>query len=358
MVAGASGMDAVILVVAADDGVMPQTREHLDILTLLGVRHGMVALTKIDRVDAEHRQTGPAELADFLRGTFLEGAPDPARLERHRRGVRPFLRGPLDALVRVDRAQARSTASFACRSSGRSRSRATAPWWPAFPSPARPASATKSCCCRTSFAGRIRRIEVYGQDSDTVMAGQCAAINVGHWDHHAIGRGDMLTAPGLLLAAAVVRLPAAAAAAREAALKSGAEVEVSHRHVRGGRRRSIRWRATEFAAGGDYLVQIRTKTPVVAGPGDHFHPAHALAGPDHRRRDDRRGRRPAAQAEPPEMSATTSSRAGRGRPRRAPLRRVLRAERRRRLAAGAGELAVRTKIPPRPPPGDSCGVGR
>ena len=53
MVAGATGMDGVILVVAADDGVMPQTREHLEILTLLGIRHGIVALTKIDRVAAD-----------------------------------------------------------------------------------------------------------------------------------------------------------------------------------------------------------------------------------------------------------------------------------------------------------------
>ncbi|MGA2030860.1 MAG: GTP-binding protein, partial [Thermoguttaceae bacterium] len=74
MVAGASGMDGVILVVAADDGVMPQTREHLDILTLLGIRHGLVALTKIARVEAEQLELAEAELADFLRGTFLEGA--------------------------------------------------------------------------------------------------------------------------------------------------------------------------------------------------------------------------------------------------------------------------------------------
>ena len=53
MVAGAHGIDVVIFVVAADDGVMPQTREHLDILTLLGVRHGIIAMTKIDLVDAE-----------------------------------------------------------------------------------------------------------------------------------------------------------------------------------------------------------------------------------------------------------------------------------------------------------------
>ncbi len=61
MVAGASGMDGVILVVAADDGVMPQTREHLDILTLLGVRHGIVALTKIDRIAPESRADRPGQ---------------------------------------------------------------------------------------------------------------------------------------------------------------------------------------------------------------------------------------------------------------------------------------------------------
>ena len=53
MVAGAAGIDFVLLVIAADEGVMPQTREHLEICSLLGIRHGMVALTKIDMVDPE-----------------------------------------------------------------------------------------------------------------------------------------------------------------------------------------------------------------------------------------------------------------------------------------------------------------
>ena len=57
MVAGATGIDAVILVIAADDGVMPQTREHLDILTLLGVEFGIVALTKSDCVTDERIET-------------------------------------------------------------------------------------------------------------------------------------------------------------------------------------------------------------------------------------------------------------------------------------------------------------
>jgi len=74
MVAGAHGLDVVIFVVAADDGVMPQTREHLDILTLMGVRRGLVALTKIDLVDAARRQAVTEEVGRFVQGTFLADA--------------------------------------------------------------------------------------------------------------------------------------------------------------------------------------------------------------------------------------------------------------------------------------------
>jgi selenocysteine-specific elongation factor len=73
MVAGSTGLDLVIFVVAADDGVMPQTREHLDILTLLGVRRGLVALTKIDLVDADTRALASDEVRELLAGTPLEG---------------------------------------------------------------------------------------------------------------------------------------------------------------------------------------------------------------------------------------------------------------------------------------------
>lgn len=75
MVAGASGIDFVLLVIAADEGVMPQTREHLEICTLLGVKHGLVALTKTDMVDAEMLELAREDVAEFLQGTFLEGAP-------------------------------------------------------------------------------------------------------------------------------------------------------------------------------------------------------------------------------------------------------------------------------------------
>jgi selenocysteine-specific elongation factor len=74
MAAGASGMDAAMLVIAATEGVMPQTREHLDILNLLGVRCGLVALTKKDLADSETLELAVEEAAELVRGTCLDGA--------------------------------------------------------------------------------------------------------------------------------------------------------------------------------------------------------------------------------------------------------------------------------------------
>ena len=75
MLAGATGIDFVLLVIAADDGPMPQTREHLELLGLLGLGHGAVALTKCDAVDAARLATARSEIAALLDGTRLEGSP-------------------------------------------------------------------------------------------------------------------------------------------------------------------------------------------------------------------------------------------------------------------------------------------
>jgi selenocysteine-specific elongation factor len=75
MLAGAGGIDLVLLVIAADEGIKPQTREHFDICKLLGIPRGIVALTKSDLVDANALELRRREMQDFLRGSFLDGAP-------------------------------------------------------------------------------------------------------------------------------------------------------------------------------------------------------------------------------------------------------------------------------------------
>ncbi|MCK4838458.1 MAG: GTP-binding protein, partial [Desulfobulbaceae bacterium] len=75
MVSGATGIDVVALIIAADEGVMPQTREHLEICSLLGIKHGLVIMTKTDLVDKEWLDLVREDISAFLAGTFLQDAP-------------------------------------------------------------------------------------------------------------------------------------------------------------------------------------------------------------------------------------------------------------------------------------------
>src|SRR5208283_2234995 len=77
MLAGAGGIDLVVLVIAADEGIKPQTREHFDICRLLAVRRGLTVLTKSDTVDAEMLEVARLEVADFLQGSFLDPSHSP-----------------------------------------------------------------------------------------------------------------------------------------------------------------------------------------------------------------------------------------------------------------------------------------
>src|SRR5437016_7021428 len=74
MLAGVGGIDLALLVIAADEGVMPQTREHLAIIDLLGIEHGVVAITKMDAVDREFLELVQAEVAESLQGATAPGA--------------------------------------------------------------------------------------------------------------------------------------------------------------------------------------------------------------------------------------------------------------------------------------------
>jgi selenocysteine-specific elongation factor len=75
MVSGAAGIDLVMMVIAADEGIMPQTKEHLHICSLLGISKGIVALTKTDLTERDWRELVKSEIKEFLRGSFLEDAP-------------------------------------------------------------------------------------------------------------------------------------------------------------------------------------------------------------------------------------------------------------------------------------------
>ena len=90
MVAGASGVDAALLVVAADDSVMPQTREHLSLLEMLGVRRGVIAITKCDLADDEQLDLVDLEVAELVAQSFLGNAPQNQGVNAHGPGSPSF----------------------------------------------------------------------------------------------------------------------------------------------------------------------------------------------------------------------------------------------------------------------------
>jgi selenocysteine-specific elongation factor len=267
MVAGVVGMDGVILVVAADDGVMPQTREHLDILTLLGIRHGLVALTKIDRVSAEDVELARAELADFLEGTFLDGAPILPVSNVTGQGYDLFY-DALQTLVgqitpkttggvfRLPVDRAFSVQGYGTVVAG-------------IPVCGQAHIGDEVVVLPHNLAGRMKRIEVYGRPSGVVLAGQCAALNVGHWESDVIRRGDTVTLPGYFSPEAWYVCRLRLLPRDKLRLKQGGAVKF-HTGTTEVNAVVYNLEAGELREPGEYLIQIRTQTPIVAGPGDHF----------------------------------------------------------------------------------------
>src|SRR5947209_16891300 len=102
MLAGATGVDVAVLVVAADDGIMPQTREHLEILKLLGLRQGVVALTKCDLVDETTLEVVELEIRELVQGSFLENAAIVRTSAQTGLGIDELKRAIADTCARVE----------------------------------------------------------------------------------------------------------------------------------------------------------------------------------------------------------------------------------------------------------------
>ena len=190
MLAGAHGIDLVLLVVAADDGVMPQTEEHLDILHLLGARRGVVALSKVDLVDAARRRAVREEIEILLDGTALEGAPVvevstvsgegvEALRETLRAALRDHTRPPPEGCFRlpVDRAfvlHGHGVVVTGTATAGAVRSGATLRLLPG------------------GGEVRVRGLQVHGQPVETAAYGQRVALNLGGIEHGAVARGQVV----------------------------------------------------------------------------------------------------------------------------------------------------------------------
>jgi selenocysteine-specific elongation factor len=195
MLAGVGGIDAALLVIAADESIMPQTEEHLAILDLLGVEHGLVVLTKVDLVDDEWLELVGEEVRERLRGTTLANAPQVAVSARSGRG----LDGLLAALdTQLDRLPSRSAGQGGPR----------LPIDRAFTIGGFGTVVTGTLLDGPLHVGdevdvlpaglkaRVRGLQTHQRKEEIVLPGTRVAVNLAGISHHNVARGDVLALPG------------------------------------------------------------------------------------------------------------------------------------------------------------------
>lgn len=267
MVAGATGIDVVLFVVAADDGVMPQTREHLAIIDLLGVPAGVVALTKADLVDEEWLALVAEDVRALIAGTSIDGAPivpvssktgqgldelkaaiDAVAAETAARHADLPMRLPVDRVFTIAGAGTVVTGTLW---SGVAERDAQVEVYP------------------SGRQGRIRSVQVHGQVVDKARAGNRVALNLAGLERHEVERGDVVAEPGSLTVTDRFDAWVTYLASEDKPFETGTRVHVHHgtREVLG---RVLLMDSEALMPGERGYAQVRLEEPLMPRYGDRF----------------------------------------------------------------------------------------
>lgn len=266
MLAGVAGMDCVLLVVAADEGVMPQTLEHLDILDLVGVRRGFLVITKIDLVDDDWLDLVEADLLERTRGTFLDGAPV-LRVSSLTGENIDTLRAALDAATRqpggrdasgparlpVDRVF--TVAGFGTVVTGTLVGGRIRP-------------EDRLVLMPGGREVRVRGLQVHGTRVDLAQAGQRVAVNLHGVQRREVERGDVLAAAGAVEASA--HFSASVRVLHRAAGLSNNQRVHLHTGTQEAVGRVILLDGRELAPGARGYVRFRSERPLALAVGDPY----------------------------------------------------------------------------------------
>ena len=269
MVAGAGGLDLVCLVIAADEGIMPQTREHLDICELLGVRRGVIALTKSDLVDEEWLELVTEEIREGLAQSFLRDAsivPVSARTGAGLDVLRAELVRLTEALPARDAAGALRLPLdrvFTIRGFG------TVVTGTVLGGTIRVGDA--AVVHPRGIDAKVRGIEVHGQSADEARAGMRCALNLAGVARDDVRRGDMLSVPGAVAPSHIIDARFRYLATSRAPLPRRSRI-LFHHGTAQLMASLVLVGADELAPGQEGLVQIRLDMaePAAALPGDRF----------------------------------------------------------------------------------------
>jgi selenocysteine-specific elongation factor len=280
MVAGATGIDLVILVVAADDGVMPQTREHLAIMTLLGVARGIVAVTKIDAVEKGMVDLAVEDVKAAVRGTFLEGAPilpvssitgegfDELKRTLHRMAAETPARSS-EGLFRMPIQRVFSSHGFGTVVTG-------------IPVSGSVGLGDVIEILPGERRGKVRGLQAYHQATERARAGHSTAINIADVDHHEVHRGCVAATPGFFRPARMLGVRVQALADLDRPIEDRTAIRL-HTGTLEAVGVVVLLDCERLEPGASALAQLRLDEPVVTAPGDRFvlrleSPARTLGG--------------------------------------------------------------------------------
>jgi selenocysteine-specific elongation factor len=267
MLAGVGGIDLAMLVIAADEGVMPQTREHLAICSLLRIKAGLIALTKADLVESEWLELVREDVAGAVRGTFLEGAPIVPVSSKTGRGLdelRVALRSlaasvpqrGTDELPRLPIDRVFTVRGFGTVVTGTLTAGVLA-------------ADDRVEVYPKHAEAKIRGLQAHGQPVASARAGQRTAINLQGLERTAIARGDVVGLPGTLVSSTLVDstfelLPDAPRAVKT---RTRVRFHVGTSEIMA---RALLLDQAELAPGETAFARFRLEAPLVARPGDRF----------------------------------------------------------------------------------------
>ena len=267
MLAGVGGIDLVMLVIAADEGVMPQTREHLAICQLLRVKEGLVALTKADLVDEDWLELVSEDTREFLKGTFLEGKPIVPVSAKTGQGI-DELKRVLQALVaRVPPKQLEGKFRLPVDRVFTIRGFGTVVTGTLFSGTIRVEDRIE--IYPKGIEAKIRGLQVHNASVPEAVAGQRTAINLQGIDKVELERGDVLGHPGefaptFMLDAVLQHLSDAPRPLRH---RARVRLHVGTSEIMG---RVILLDRDELAPGEEAYVQLRLEEPAIVLPRDRF----------------------------------------------------------------------------------------
>ncbi len=269
MLAGVGGIDLVLLVVAADESIKPQTREHFDILRLIGVQRGITVLTKSDAVDADTLDVVKLEVEDFLRGTFLEAPGSPiiavssltgaglddlkkaivqAAEDVRPRDARALARLPID---RVFTMKGFGTVVTGTLISGTIRKEDELEVFP------------------TGHRVRVRGVQVHGETAKAAVAGQRTALNLVGASTEELGRGMLLAAVDSFSATRFVDVQLQLLSSAPHSLRSRSRVHF-HAHTMEATAEVRLHGSARMVAGETHFARLVLPEPALLLPGDRF----------------------------------------------------------------------------------------